>query len=269
VTAPARVLFLHGFLSGARTWDAVRAELAGDAETWAIDLPAYGRARRLSTTGSLDEAVDSLLPIVGRTRATHLVGHSMGAIVALALAHHLPKTIQAVGLVALPVFASDDDCSAWLRRNDPIRPYLFRRAGLAHAACGVAGRTLPAWRPAAALLARRHPLGHGVNIFDHAECGHGPALSGIVLGGHVPPLATAVSTPAAAIHGAADRTAPIAPAEALARQAGWPMRVIPGARHQLPVTHPRETARWVREAVLASAVDARPTPAPQSAHATD
>lgn len=255
MTAPPRILFIHGFLSGSRTWDAVRAELADEAETWAVDLPAYGRARRLATSGSLDESVEALLPLVERTRATHLVGHSMGAIIALALAHRLPDQFDGLGLAGLPVFASDRDCSAWLRANDPIRPYLLRRARLAHAACHIAARTLPAWRVAAGLVARGHPLGHGVNIFDHAACGHGPALSRIVLAGHAPALAAVVRTPAAAIHGAADRTAPLTPAVALASRSGWSMRILTGARHQLPITHPQQLATWIREAVLARAHD--------------
>jgi pimeloyl-ACP methyl ester carboxylesterase len=267
MSAMPHILFLHGFLSGARAWDAVRAELAGEAETWAADLPAYGRARHLAVSGSLDETVEALVPLVRCSGITHVVGHSMGAIVALALAHRLPGAIRGAGVVGLPVFASGDDCATWLQRSDPFRARLLRRAGLAHAACSVAGRTFPAWRPVAALVARRHPVGHGVDIFDHASCGHGPALASIVLSGQVPSLATAVRVPVAAIHGEADRTAPPGPARAIATEAGWPLHVVPRGGHQLPVTHPRAVARWVRDQVVAAGVDAVLATAPQSGHA--
>lgn len=93
-----RVVLLHGVMSAAATWWRVGPALA--AYGWrvlAMDLPGHGDAPRLgqpATLGALAEGVSERL----REPADLLAGHSLGAIVALALLARRPQLAGALVL---------------------------------------------------------------------------------------------------------------------------------------------------------------------------
>lgn len=245
-----RVLFLHGFFSSRVAWRGVRRELGCDAETVAPDLLGYGRAPRPRGRYSLDAVVEHLTGIAVRERATHVVGHSMGALAALALARALPEQFRRVGLIGLPVYHSRTDGVRQLAEaRGPLLRAVLQRDGVAHLGC-VALRTVrPVWRPLAPLVLGPAQREHLAAAFDHCRRTHAGGLDEIVFGGLVDEL-TDVRAPVVALHGGWDRTAPLARVEPLALAHGWRLQVAPRATHQLILDRPRLAAAWVREQVI-------------------
>lgn len=91
------VLFIHGVGLRAEAWAAQLAALSGKAECVAVDLPGHGNSplpERAQTISDYSEAVASCLD-----RPMTLVGHSMGALIALDLALRNPDRVR--GVVAL------------------------------------------------------------------------------------------------------------------------------------------------------------------------
>ncbi len=94
--ARGRVVLLHGMTSQAATWWRIGPALA--ARGWqavALDLPGHGTMPPLSRPLDLDTLVEGVadrLPV----SVDLLVGHSLGAIVALALAGRQPATARAL-----------------------------------------------------------------------------------------------------------------------------------------------------------------------------
>ncbi|MCC6381294.1 MAG: alpha/beta hydrolase [Dehalococcoidia bacterium] len=246
-----RVLFLHGFFSGRVAWDGVRRELGPGAETVAPDLLGYGRAPRPRGPYSLDAVVEHLAVVALRERATHVVGHSMGAIAALALARLLPAQFQRVGLIGLPVYHSRHDGVQLLgRTRGPLLHAVLQRDGVAHLGCVALRHTRPVWRSLAPLLVGRAQREHLLAAFEHCRGTHAGGLDEIVFRGVVEDLAS-VRPPVVALHGGRDRTAPLARVRTLAAVHGWELEVAPGATHQLILDRPRLAAGWVRDRVLA------------------
>lgn len=99
------VVFLHGLLSGTRAWSQVMERYGPDHFLVAIDLRGFGdtEAKPVDATKGvkeLSEDIEALLKAKQITRKIHLVGHSMGALVALQYVVDNPTTIASLTLVA-------------------------------------------------------------------------------------------------------------------------------------------------------------------------
>lgn len=246
----ARLLLLHGFLSGNAAFNNLRAALGEDVETIAPDLPGYG-----STPGpgrpedyTLALLADAIEPLLDAWTPTHVLGHSMGAIVALELARRRPGTFQRVGAVGLPIYASRRDALAHQHRRGLAYRATLHSDRLSHVACSGLHRARRGWIPVFARGATRR---HLHDTFFHSHAAHAGALDTVVFAGLVPALAAGVRTPVALLHGGRDRSAPVRRVETLAQAMGWPLTIVPGARHQVVIWQPRLTADWVRERLLA------------------
>ncbi len=102
------VVLLHGYTASVQWWDRVAAALL-DQRVIAIDLVGHGgsEAPRDTAPYGIDgqaEAVDRALEALGVRRAV-LVGHSMGGLVAIAVAEHDPERVERVAVSDTPAAA--------------------------------------------------------------------------------------------------------------------------------------------------------------------
>ena len=245
-----RVLLLHGVLSAGRAWTGVRRELGPDVTAISPDLAGYGAAPAPTGPYSLETVVDMLATLVELSRPTFVVGHSMGAIVALALAARLPGTFERVGVIGMPIYTTRADGLEYLQHRSPFHRLLLRRDQVTHVGCRALHGTRAAWLPLAPVLAPGLPR-HALDaVFDHSSSGHAGSLESIVFSSHVERLARQVDSPVAALHGARDGAAPISRVRDMASANGWDLRVSPTGGHQLSIRRPHLTARWIQERVL-------------------
>ena len=254
-----RLLLLHGFLSGRAAWGPLRRELA-DLDTIAPDLLGYGASPRHRAEYSLDEMVRYLEPLVSAERPAFVLGHSMGAIVALALAAAMPGAFSRVGVVGLPVYNDRADGMSFLRAR-PVHHAFLRRDVLSHAGCVAMHHSRSVWLPFSPLVLPRQPRSVLNSTFDHCRQSHVGSLESIVFAGRVPELVSRIETPVVALHGARDRSAPLDRVRRLAEEAGWDLTLAPRCGHQVVVERPRLVARWVRERLIS-------VPTPESAART-
>lgn len=247
---PAKVLPLHGLLSGPAAWQSLEGRLGPQVEVVAPDLPGYGRfGSRLADT-SMDAFVAQMLPVVLRERPTHLVGHSLGAIFALGLAVSPSGTLEGVGVTGLPVFESRADGVEYLGRGGALMRALLWNDRAALLGCRVAHASSGAWAPLARQRWPLMPAGVFRSAFAHDQAGHGGVLNAVVFGGLVAGLASEVTQPVSALHGTLDRAAPIVAVRGISAQHGWRVEVVDGASHQMVAEEPAIVAEWVSRAVL-------------------
>ena len=117
------VVFIHGALNDHSVWTLLARWYAHHGHrVLAVDLPGHGRSEGppLASVEALGDWVLALLDAAGVERA-HLVGHSMGSLIALEAAARAPA--RAAGLVmvgtAYPMKVSDALLST--ARDDPSR----------------------------------------------------------------------------------------------------------------------------------------------------
>jgi pimeloyl-ACP methyl ester carboxylesterase len=120
-------VFVHGWQGDHRVWDAVIQSLASDVRAIAVDLRGNGASRAAPGPYSLERFAADLRELIEflRLPAVVVVGHSIGATVALRFAVDFPEATRALVLIA-PVPASGGDFSpkgaAFLRTTpgDPV-----------------------------------------------------------------------------------------------------------------------------------------------------
>lgn len=162
--APAVVL-LHGQPGSARDWDRVVAALGSGVQPIAVDRPGWdGRSRARDLPGNA-QAVFELLDTRGIERAT-LVGHSLGAAIAVWAAVEHPERVAALVLAAPAAnLASLAALDRWLAL--PVAGSLASAVSMT--GLGLALRASPV----------RRQIARGVNVEDaYLEASAGILLSG-------------------------------------------------------------------------------------------
>ncbi|RIK92125.1 MAG: acetoin dehydrogenase dihydrolipoyllysine-residue acetyltransferase subunit [Proteobacteria bacterium] len=105
----ATVLLLHGFGGDLGNWMFVQPKLAEHVRTIALDLPGHGGSDKdLSGIASLSDLADLVLRAMdgmGLANA-HVVGHSMGGLIAALMAERQPQRILSLTLVSPAGFGS-------------------------------------------------------------------------------------------------------------------------------------------------------------------
>ena len=96
------VVLVHGFGGDHNNWQMNQAALASGRQVLAPDLPGHGASAKTVPEGGIEGLADFVaawMDAVGVARA-HLVGHSLGGAVALALALRQPARAASLTLVA-------------------------------------------------------------------------------------------------------------------------------------------------------------------------
>ncbi len=108
------ILLIHGFGANLNQWRHNLPALSTVAPVYAIDLLGFGDAEKATASyGAMlwaEQGSDFIRQIIGQP--VNLVGHSLGALVALTLAHRHPDWVRRVLLITVPIPASREDLVA-------------------------------------------------------------------------------------------------------------------------------------------------------------
>jgi len=101
------IIFLHGWLGSWRYWVPVMDEISAAHRVYALDLWGFGDSDKTPERYDVDAYVEMLVAFLddlGIPRVP-VVGHTLGAAVALKLAHKYPDRVDKVMAVGLPLDA--------------------------------------------------------------------------------------------------------------------------------------------------------------------
>jgi magnesium chelatase accessory protein len=246
------LLLVHGFGGAGSNWDAVLPLLDARLRLLVPDLPGHGWSSPLAAVSSLGTFADRVAALLDREDAwpAVVVGHSMGALVALRLARQRPDDVAALVLAAAAgVNSANDRARLYLTADAIVRP----------------GRIVSRRRSA---IARSERLRSAV--FGYWGAADPPALSPVavegLLGGSplhsdltsaVPALVLddprrdlgRVRCPTLLLWGSDDRQTPISDAFEYARRLRAELRVIPDCGHLLIAERPDACAHALHDAV--------------------
>ena len=235
------ILLVHGFGGDRNSWLFLQEPLAAKYRVYALDLPGHGTSAKDVGDGSLGvlaDAVTGVLDALGAGRA-HLVGHSMGGAVALAVAAGAPGRIASLTLIAPSGFGAEINAGylrgfadAQTRRElKPVVGQLF------------ADESLVTRQLVDDLLGFKRL--DGVDEALHALLG--TLLDGDAQrGDSAAALAAAGAVPVTVVWGRADRVIPAAQAESVA---GAVRHVIDGAGHMPQMERPAEVQAAIEETI--------------------
>jgi pimeloyl-ACP methyl ester carboxylesterase len=237
---PRHALFLHPGLTQGRLWREVAGPLGDRLTIVAPDLPGHGKSGAWDGQGDyLRRAADIAAALCDGP--VDLVSHSLGGVVALALALDRPDLVRSLTLIEPVLFAATRGTPAFDRHMALSAP--FDRACRTGDLALAAKEFLRVWgvgQPWDDLPpARQHELASRVPLVRAADEGLFADSCGILAPGRL----EAFDRPVCLVGG--DRSPEVAGAILDALQARLPdaARVtVPGAAHMLTVTHPGAVA---------------------------
>ena len=252
-TGPAVVL-IHGVGLQKAIWGPQMEALAAGHDVIAMDMPGHGGSSRPPEQPRLSDYSDALLALLdglGIDRA-HVVGHSMGALVALEFALAHPDRTAGVVAVNAVFCRTAAQRAAIAARVDEIEGGR-RVPDWTGTLARWFGAPVPAHLAAAAdhtrtLLGGVDPVGYArtYRLFAEADAEHGARLARLAV-------------PALFVTGAEDLNSTPAMSEAMARIAPkGRLVVMPAVRHMLPLTHV-EAFNAELKTFLAATAEAVPT----------
>lgn len=254
------LVFLHGLAASGRYWYGVADQLDGRGrQLHLVDLLGFGRSPWPDLAYTVEDhlaALDAWRGAIGLGEAPLiLVGHSLGALLALDWAGRTPGVAGAV-LVALPAYRDAAEARRRLVRLSPLHRLTLGSPPLARAACAAMCRFRPLWRLVAPIAVRRVPPAVARDGVLHTWRSLSGTLEHCIFGATWARVREqAARIPLLFVHGDADDTAPIAAVRELtARFPNAELVVVPGCGHDLPLTRPAvvadATARFAGGAAL-------------------
>lgn len=173
------LVLIHGFGADAASWTGFRRHLPRAVGTTAIELPGHGRTESVEISDFADLArwVCAKFDALGIQNA-HLVGHSLGGALALAIADARPRAVSALTLLSPAGLGPHIDASvvggiAAASRPESLAPWLKMLVAdpdaisWSYVQSAAAGRKDPATRTAQQRLAEAL-FPDGVQAFDLA-----------------------------------------------------------------------------------------------------
>lgn len=232
-------VLLHGLGGTHRYWTSgpVPFALSGH-RTVLIDLLGFGESPKPWIRYSVERHVAALHASLAGERCVTLVGHSLGAALALAYAARHPSIVRRLVLISLPNFGGVEGAVAWFarQRGGWIYTNMWATALACVLTLRVVGRLLPR-------LLRDIPREVAEDLVAHNMVSSTSSLWEALyrhdLRAEVG--ATAPTLPVLMLHGSADLTAPLTGAQELAAlRSAWELRVLRGVDHHPWLRVPQE-----------------------------
>jgi pyruvate dehydrogenase E2 component (dihydrolipoamide acetyltransferase) len=95
-------VLIHGFGGDLNNWLFNHADLASHRAVLALDLPGHGESGKAVERGDADELAASVIAFLDdqKIERAHLIGHSMGSLVAMTVAQKAPQRVASLSLIA-------------------------------------------------------------------------------------------------------------------------------------------------------------------------
>lgn len=112
------VVLLHGFLENIDMWNNLEPELSKTHQIICIDLLGHGKTDCLGYIHTMEDMADAVFAVLNHLKieSTHIIGHSMGGYVALAMAEKEPQLLEGLCLMN-STFQADDKERKDLRKR--------------------------------------------------------------------------------------------------------------------------------------------------------
>lgn len=251
----APLVFLHGVGGTHRYWLAgPRPPIFPAHKTMLVDLLGFGDSPKPWCRYTVDRHLDALdAALAGRSHMA-LVGHSMGAVLALAYAARHPTLVRRLFLLGLPYFGSQANAYRWFRRTPG--GWIYTNMVATALACMFSRRVIGKLLP---YLLRDIPRVIAEDLVKHNFLSSTTSMWEVLYRHNLAADARAlpVELPVHCLHGTADSTAPVGGLLRLAtRHPNWHVALLDEVDHHPWLRQP-ERCRQVMIGALSDACDTR------------
>ena len=244
------VVLLHGMLGSGRYWDEIMRLLADDYRVIAPDLLGFGHSPKPEDADySRDTHIAWIIRTLDEMHVKDpliLVGHSMGALIALGLAVKYPERVAKLILVGMPVYRNVEEARREITRSK-IVPKLMYYGPMAQKMCAAMCK----WRPLARLLApyyfRHVPKSIAQDATSHTWYSYSRSMTSIIEHQNVPADLERVSVKTILLYGTSDSITPPDNIGSLKRYGKDITIKLVNATHQLPLEAPKHVVAAIED----------------------
>jgi len=229
------LVFLPGVGGTTRYWASRVAPLAAEHRLRLVDLLGFGQSPKpWLARYTVDHHLAALHPVLNHSALPErftLIGHSFGAILAVAYAARWPERVRGLVLLSLPHFGGEERAIRYWRRRGTAEGWLLSNAVLAAITCLVTRRVVRRILPR---LLPDMPREVVEDLVAHTWRSSTSTVWEGVYRHDVARDAARVPTqlPVLLVHGDEDATAPLAGVTRLVGELPhWSLRVLPGVDH--------------------------------------
>lgn len=224
------VVFLHGLGGTVRYWTSTDVTPVFEGHrTRLVDLYGFGDSPRPWCRYTLERHLEALHRTLDRGQPQVLVGHSLGAALALTFAARHPRRVAGLVLIGLPHYGSPEHAIAWFRRQRG--GWIYTNLLATMLACVITRRVARRLLP---YLVRDVPRVVAEDLVKHNAMSSATSLWDVLYRHDLTPDAAALDPrrPVLCLHGQDDVTAPIEAVRALcAAQPGWRLVELAADHH--------------------------------------
>nr|GME08740.1 probable lysophospholipase BODYGUARD 4 [Ipomoea batatas] len=198
------VIFLHGFMASSSFWTQTVFPYLSEEDSrqkyrlFAVDLLGFGKSPKpmdcLYTIRDHIEMIEKTVIVPFEMKSFHLVAHSMGCVIAVALAARYSKSLKSITLIAPPYFpSSGEDASVTALEKLAARrvwpPLLFGSAfmswyeHLGRCVCFLFCRNHRTWERILKLITRRDVHFVVVDMTRHTHHSAWHSMHNVICGG--------------------------------------------------------------------------------------
>jgi len=244
------ILMIHGITASGRYWLPRMLPLARQHRLLVPDLPGFGLSPKPYVDYDMDFFTEALFGFIQRReledRPISIVGHSLGALLALEIAAREPERVKRLALLNVPRFESAEAAhQVMMDGSSSYRSLLLLNSWSA----SVSQLRRVGWRLATRSL-RRLPWEVLVDARRFTFRSLTSTLEHCLLHYRVDDTLARCSEqlPTLLIHGEQDQPAPLSEVAALTRRPPYPrLETIPGGGHHLIHTHTAECLRLLEK----------------------
>lgn len=250
--------FLPGLANTTRYWESRIAPLAEHSRLLLIDPLGFGRSPKPWTTYSVERHVAEVRRVLSDRGPVTLVGHSFGAILAMAYASRHPDDVRGLVLIGLPVFHGEIEARRFVRKRPSPERWVLGNMVLASLACILTRRLFRHLIPG---LVSDFPREVTDDLVLHTWRSSTSTLWEAVYRFDVFRAADALprQLPVTLLHGALDKTAPLSGVQELIRNyPDWTLRILEGGDHHTLLRNPDWTLAAIRDFLTGSSSAVHP-----------
>jgi len=229
------VLFLHGIGGSGRYWKFLIDPLSKNHQVITVDLLGFGRSPWPEVEYTVDQHLDALektLEVLKVPRKISIVGHSMGALLALDFAKRRPERINKILLISIPYVKTHSEKEKLRIKNDIMKSSMGVPAIFSHLLCllheAFGTWILPLFKP----FMRELPEHVKNDVILHTWRSFNKSLENVILGQDLGELFESVKGhPVLLIQGDKDVHAVAIEMQSLTQKHAIPMKVFEGSHN--------------------------------------
>lgn len=238
----APVVFLHGMAASNRYWDQVVQVLPPEYQAITMDLLGFGRSPKpLNVTYDYETHISSVLETldhIGIDKPFILVGHSMGALLALRLAAENPNRVSRLVLCGLPFYPTRAIAKHAITSSKK-RLELAYYGPSSRLLCNIWCKWLrPITRHIAPLYLTHQPKLVAQDSLLHTWQSYDQSRHHVIESQNVPHDLKNLQIPAIFVYGSTDNGLLYVTKNDLLKKSAAKLKVLEGFSHNLPVEQP-------------------------------